>query len=257
MTGRVAFETVRRGAADFAILTLDRPHRTNSLTPGLLAQLNDALDEAGRAEISGLVLRAEGKFFSSGGDVAGFAALSGAGLTEYAEEIVGQLQKAVLALCALPVPVMTRLQGGVTGGASGLVFAADLVAMAEDAFIQPYYCEVGFAPDGGWAALLPERIGAARAMSIQALNERILAPEALRLGLADKICAADGLDAVIEAWLETLAPKKLQTLRATKRLIRGEADLERLRKRLEAERRAFVELIARPETAEGMARFLA
>jgi 2-(1,2-epoxy-1,2-dihydrophenyl)acetyl-CoA isomerase len=144
----------------------------------------------------------------------------------------------------------------VTGGAAGLIFAADLVAMDERAFIQPYYSEVGFAPDGGWTALLKTKIPVARAFSIQALNSRIRAEDALRLGLADRLAPADALDGVIDSWLDDLSHKSRETIRVTKRLLRREEDIAGLRRALEAERHAFLDLIAKPETALRMDQFL-
>jgi 2-(1,2-epoxy-1,2-dihydrophenyl)acetyl-CoA isomerase len=79
------------------------------------------------------------------------------------------------------------VNGPVTGGSARLVLAADIVLMGKSAFIQPYYSEIGFAPVGGWTAMLPKRIGPARAIEIQALNMRIDADTALLLGLASRI----------------------------------------------------------------------
>jgi 2-(1,2-epoxy-1,2-dihydrophenyl)acetyl-CoA isomerase len=257
MTGTVRLEFETCGAEAFAIITLDRADRANSLVPAFVDRLNAALDELQTADLHGLLLRSKGHFFSSGGDVAGFAKLQDEALTEYANHVVGGLQRAVLSLYAIDLPVMVRLQGGVTGGAAGLVFAADLVAMDSSAFVQPYYSEVGFAPDGGWTALLGERVGPARAFSIQALNRRIDAEEALRLGIADRIAAPGDLDSIIDGWMRSLASKSRQTLWQTKRLLRDKAAVARVKDRLEAEHRAFLELITLPETARRMEAFLA
>jgi hypothetical protein len=100
----------------------------------------------------------------------------------YADHVVGGLNRAILRLAALPCPVIAQVQGALTGGALGLVLAADLVAMDRAAFIQPYYVRVGFAPDGGWTAMLPARIGARRARAIQLLNTRLSALRRAALG---------------------------------------------------------------------------
>lgn len=256
MSGMVSLDHLHRGEATFAVITLDRADRANSLVPELVDELSETLTALREGSVDAVVLRSKGAFFSSGGDVAGFARHSGPALLDYADHLVGGLQAVVLSLYALPVPVIVRLQGGVTGGAAGIVFVADLVAMDEKGFIQPYYSEIGFAPDGGWTALLKTRISPARAFSIQALNRRIGAQEALDVGLADRLAPADALDGVIDAWLGALSGKSRETLRATKRLLRSDEDIERLRQALAAERPAFVDLIALPETARRMDRFL-
>lgn len=237
-------------AQGLATISLNRPARTNALTDTLLADLHAALDalEAPRA----LILRAEGRHFSTGGDVAAFAAAltTGAG-EDYARRVVGGLNRAILRLAGLPCPVLMPVQGALTGGALGLMLAADLVVMTPEAFLQPWYARVGFAPDGGWSAMLPARIGPARARAVQLLNSRIGAEEALSLGLVQAISADP--EAQVAEWLTVLEGHIAGAMAATKALM---VDLPALEAALEAERKAFVARITLPEVAEGMARFL-
>ncbi|WP_209424867.1 enoyl-CoA hydratase/isomerase family protein [Pararhodobacter sp. SW119] len=232
-----------------AVLTLNRPDRSNALTDDLLDALHTALDRLN--DPRALVLRGAGRHFSTGGDVARFAAEVAAGTGRaYADHVVGGLNRAILRLAALPCPVIAQVKGALTGGALGLVLAADLVAMDRTAFIQPYYVRVGFAPDGGWTAMLPARIGAARARAIQLLNTRLSAAEALQLNLAQSV--SDDPGAVVDTWLAQLEGKDAGAMAATKRLL-APADLEA---GLEAERRAFLARIETPEVRAGMQRFL-
>jgi len=246
------------GAETFRVarVTLQRAERANSLVPSMVDDLNRRLEEAAGKGVHALVLEAEGRFFSSGGDVAGFAANEDETIIAYADHVVGGLQQAVLTLLRFPAPVLARVQGGVTGGAAGLVVAADLVAMARDAFIQPYYSDVGFAPDGGWTALLPEKISPARALSVQLLNRRIRAKKARKLGLVDAVVDKNELDQTIDQWLAELSGKSAATLQATRRLIWDETRISHVAARLDAEKREFLNLIAKPETRAGMRHFL-
>lgn len=234
-----------------AVLTLNHPARSNALSDDLLADLHVALDRLSAPRA--LVLRASGRHFSTGGDVARFAREVAAGNGRaYAETVVGGLNGAILRLAALPCPVLAEVQGALTGGALGLVLAADLVAMDRRAFIQPFYATVGFAPDGGWTAMLPARIGAHRAREIQLLNRRVSAEEALALGLAQSL--SDAPSDAIAGWLASLRNHVPGALAETKRLI---ADLPALETALDAERAAFVARVECAEVREGMARFLA
>ena len=233
-----------------ATVTLDRPDRCNALTGDMLDALHAALDRL--EDPCAVVLRAEGRHFSTGGDVAHFAEAVAAGNGRaYAERVVGGLNRAILRLAALPCPVIAQVQGALTGGALGLVLAADLVAMDRRAFIQPFYVRVGFAPDGGWTAMLPARIGAPRARAIQLLNTRLSAEDALELGLAQS--ASDDPSAVVADWLALLADHDAGAIAATKRLI---LDLPALEAALEAERQAFLERIETDAVRAGMQRFL-
>ncbi len=235
-----------------ARLTLNRPERHNSLVPALLDSLNTDLERIARdRNIRAVILQAAGRSFSTGGDVAGFYAVPRGQRRAYAEGLVGSLNRAILALLRLPVPVIGRIHGPLTGGSLGLLLACDLAAITPQAFIQPYYTQVGFSPDGGWTAMLPGRIGAQRAREIQLLNQRISAQEALRLGLVTACIEADALDATIEGWLEKLQSMLPGSLASTKALLAGDCAAG-----LEAELRNFLTLIDGDEAEAGMTRFL-
>lgn len=251
-------ELVRLEVADgVARLTLDRPERHNALVPALLDDLLRHLeaihDDTG---VRAVVLAAAGRSFSTGGDVRAFHDRTDAELPAYADGLVGRLNRAILALMDLPQPVLARVQGPVTGGALGLVLAADLAAAAPSAFFAPYYVTVGFAPDGGWTAILPERIGVHRAREIQLLNRRVAAAEAATLGLVTEVVAEDRLDARIAEWLAILDGHVAGGVRAARRGLLADGRRAAYAAGLDAERRAFLAEIGRPEVRRGMARFL-
>lgn len=259
MSGAAVADTpVLLDVADgIATLMLNRPARHNALVPELLAAVNTALDTVSASAPSALVLRGAGRSFSTGGDVAGFAALPRGARRAYAAGLVGALNAAILKLTSLPCPVVAAVHGPVTGGSCGLVFASDLVAMGPRAFLQSYYVDVGFAPDGGWTALLPERIGPARAGAVQMLNRRIGAEEAVALGIAQAAPAESEFEALIGGWLDTLRSKVGPSLAATRSLLMPPERRRAIADGLERERARFLDLIETDETEAGMARFLA
>lgn len=257
MTAQVATDRIGLpGGLRALAVTLDNPARCNALTEPLVDQLAAALDSDPGAPF--VLIRAEGRHFSTGGDVAAFDAAARAGRTEaHATALVGALQRIVLGLKAREAIVVAAAQGAITGGSAGLVLAADLAILSENAFLQPWYREVGFAPDGGWAALLPELAGARAALAWQLQNTRIDAAQALRLGLADRVVPAPDLDAAARDMLADLAAAADPgALIAAKRLVWDDARLAALKARLAAEQAAFLDRIALPSTRAGMARFL-
>lgn len=242
--------------AGVARITLTRPERHNSLIPELLDDLIEATVAVAATEtVRVAVLGGQGRSFSTGGDVRAFFE-QGPDLVRYADRIVGRLNDAILALMDLRVPLIGRVHGPVTGGSLGLVLACDLVAATTRTFFASYYVEVGFSPDGGWTAILPDRIGSGRAREIQLLNRRLGAEEALALGLVTSVVEADALDERIGQWIRTLDAKVAGSLAATKAGLLPPARRSRYRDGLEGERRAFVARIALPEVQAGMARFL-
>ena len=251
MTTKVAFDTVDLpDGAVCARLPL-AGGRANALEPGLLGDFTAALDRAEALDAK-VILLCGGRNFSSGGDVRGFhaATLDGSG-QDYARTVVPLLQTIVARLIAMPRLVVVAARGAITGGSAGLLFAADLAVLAPDAFVQPYYPQVGFAPDGGWTALLPERIGAGRAAEWLQSDRRLSAQALCDAGLATAIS-----DTPEEQALELAANGEIGTRLATKALIWDSARRGQVEGRLEAETTAFLDRIAEPDTLRGMSRFL-
>ena len=251
MTTKVAFDSVELpGGAVCAQIGL-AGGRANSLEPELLGDIISALDRA-EMENASVILLTGGRNFSSGGDVRGFhaATLNGKG-ADYARTVVPLLQTIVARLISVPRLVVVAARGAITGGAAGLLFAADIAVLAPDAFVQPYYPQVGFAPDGGWTALLPERIGAGKAAEWLQSDRRLNAEALCETGLATAISDNP------EAHARDLAAKGAIGARlASKALIWDSARRGAVQTRLEAETAAFIERIGAPETLVGMSRFL-
>ncbi|MFN3253043.1 enoyl-CoA hydratase/isomerase family protein [Roseibium album] len=236
---------------------LNRPERHNALVPDLLFDLQDAIAEATSCAPVPLVISGRGASFSTGGDIAAFLRHSGSKqeLLDYSEFLVGALHSVILDLLSFPAPVLAAVNGPVTGGSTGLLLAADMNAMSETAFLQPYYSEVGFGPDGGWTALLPNLVGVSKALEIQYLNKRVFANEALALGLTSCVCPSSQLDQAIKGWVGAIGRGYLQTHQATRRHVWNVSRLDEVRDRLDQEKASFLDLIARPETIAGMEKF--
>ena len=251
MTVAVATDlTQTPGGAGCFCITLQAP-RANALEPGLLAALDAALDAAEAADVP-FVLLAGGRNFSSGGDVARFLAAAERNEAEaYAAQVVPALQRIVARMLAMPAVVATALRGAATGGAAGLVFAADLAVAAPDAFVQPYYRSVGFAPDGGWTAVLPERIGAGPARDWLRDDTRHGAAGLQALGLVAAVDPAPEARAL--ALMDGLNPGAAL---AAKALIWDAARRAQVGQRLAAETEAFLARISTADTRAGMARFV-
>lgn len=250
MSNLVLVETSQQ----IGILTLNRPERHNSLIPELLNDLLDGLDRLRRQPgLHALVLQANGRSFSTGGDVRGFLDHR-ADSEDYASFVVGQLNEAILALVAFPVPVIGAVHGIVTGGSLGLVLASDIVLVAPAVTFTPFYTTVGYSPDGGWIAMLPDVIGRKRAAEILMLNLSITAEQAVAWGLANRIVPAEGIRAEALAIAEAIARQQPESVQRTRRLLWNQR--ESLAARLEEERQQFVRQIVTAEAQNGMAAFL-
>lgn len=238
-------------AGSIATITLNRPERHNSLVPELLNDLLIALTKV--ADARALVLQANGRSFSTGGDVRAF--YDHRDISElYAREIVGLLNLTIKGLLNFPAPTIAAVNGVVTGGSIGLVLAADIVLVTPQASFTPYYNVVGFSPDGGWTALLPEVIGYARTAEALLTNATITAEQAMTWGLANRLVEADRLRVEAQAVAASIATSKLGSNHRSLQLLRSRKLAAT--DRLTAELDQFVAQIVTPEARIGLREFL-
>lgn len=235
-------------------ITLNRPERHNALVPELLEPLLLTLQELQQAPPRVLILAAEGRSFSTGGDVAAFYAVAASERGEYAERLVGALHASILALLSLPCPTLVEVNGAVTGGSAGLVLACDLVVASPQASFAPWYTVVGFSPDGGWSCLMADRIGRSRALEVQLLNRCIKAEEAQQLGLIHQVVPQDALADCARQLATRVSAGVSGSVQHTLALTRP--DLNQVARALEQEKIHFLQQIVTSEAEEGMRRFL-
>lgn len=237
-----------------ATVTLNRAERHNSLIPGLLEEILSALGIIQAEEkVRAVVLLANGRSFSTGGDLRGFYDHLDE-IESYASQIVRTLNQVILKMLNLRVPIVTAAHGMVTGGSLGLLLASDIVLVSPNASIATYYSVVGFSPDGGWTALLPFIIGPKRVADILIRNQTITAEEAVAWGLASRIVPAGDIHQEAQEIAMEIAASPSGSLYLKNQLL--SAAYGDVAARLEMERVHFVEQISRPETQKSMIAFL-
>ncbi len=237
-------------------LTLNRAERHNSLIPKLLASLQHKIDQISPDNtVKTVLLIANGRSFSTGGDLQKlYHHWPDGGI--YASELVTALNRAILSLMEMPQMVIGGIDGLVTGGSLGLVLGCDLVLVTPKASFAPYYTEVGFSPDGGWAAMLPDVIGVRRSHHVQALNQTISAEQATRWGLATTLVPSDQLEQSLASVCNRLEALHPDALLSTKQSLLNPDRIEKYRVGLDMERAAFLTRYRSPSAKAGMARFL-
>ena len=182
-------------------LTLNRPDARNAMSGAMTAALAAQLAAAEfNREVKCVVLTGAGKGFCAGGDVKGMAA-SGDG-TVGDNTIDGAIhrqrvnQRATAGkLFKMPKPTIAALPGAAAGAGLSLALACDLRIMASNAILTTAFARVGFSGDYGGTYFLTQLIGSAKARELYYLSDRVSADEALRLGLANWVCAPEELAA--------------------------------------------------------------
>jgi 2-(1,2-epoxy-1,2-dihydrophenyl)acetyl-CoA isomerase len=235
-------------------VSLNRADAQNALIPELLTELAELFEGLrDDAETHAVVLQSDSTAFSLGGDMHGFKRRF-PDIRTYAARIVGELNRAMLAMIAAPQPIVTAVHGAVTGGSMGLVLASDLVLASPQAVFKAHYASAGFSPDGGWTALLPRLIGIRRAAECLLLNRSFDAQRAAEWGVINAVVESEKLREEAQRVARKVAGYPSGTMRNSKRLLWRER--EQIAAELEQELEKFVEQITRDGAQEDVERFL-
>ena len=255
-----AGETIlRRRHGAVATLTLNRPAALNVLDLAMMeALVAHTAALASDPALRVVVVKGAGRHFMAGGDLRTFAQRLDAPQAERQrdfQQIVDRLHAAIEHLQRMPHAVVGAVQGAVAGFGLSLCGACDLVVAADDAYFSSAYRQIGLSPDGGGTWSLPRIVGLRKALEIYLLSERFDAHEALRIGLVNRVVAADALDATVDAIAQSIATGPVVALRNVKRLLRESLESP-LSRQLRAEAESFGQCAATGDFAEGIRAFL-
>lgn len=219
VAGPVSAARTAQGAV--GVVTLNRTESHNSITLAMWIELTAAIREFA-SESSVIVLRgAGGSSFSVGADITEFAAerMSGRGALDYSRAIAD----AIDAIRECPVPVIAMIRGLAVGGGCELAAACDLRIADRDARLGIPIGRLGVTLGLSEASALVDLLGQARAKALVLGGRLVDADEALRIGLLDIACDADGLVAETAELVLRIAAAAPQTIRATKRVLAAAA----------------------------------
>ena len=161
-------------------LTFNRPTVANGFNIEMCKEILEVLDQAHKDDsVRALLINAEGKVFSAGGDLTEMERAVNEGDTESLFEIVELVAQISMALKRLPKPVIMSLQGAAAGAAFNMALAADFVVAANNVRFIQAFVNVGLAPDAGGLFLLTRSIGMNRAMHIVMTGEAVSAEKRL------------------------------------------------------------------------------
>lgn len=231
-------------------ITLARPEKKNALTNTMYGALADAINAASDdPESRVIVLRGEGDMFTSGNDVAEFAATS-RGDSANEERHVGRF---LHALAQTSRPLVAAVNGRAVGVGTTMLLHCDFVLLSEDALLSTPFVNLALVPEAASSLLLPLRIGHVRAFEMFALGEPVTAEQALGWGLANRVVASAELHTQAQCIAETLASKPAGALGASKRLMK---DVDAVLTQMDVEGAVFQERLRSPEAGEAFAAIL-
>lgn len=170
-----------------ARVTLNRPDRLNAVSPALALEMMSVLDRAVAENARALLIRGEGRGFSSGADLSTEGVDVDSETFDAGEFLEKYYNPLMLRLFDYPMPIVSAVHGPVVGAGCMIALAADFVIAADSAYFLQAFINVGLVPDAGSTWWLPKLVGTGRALSMMMLGERITAGQAAAWGMIYKV----------------------------------------------------------------------
>ena len=212
----MSYATLRYDVSDAGVgtIALDQPDTRNALSDELLGDLIAALqaardDDAVRCVV---LTSTHDRVFSAGANLAGFAADVPLVHKHFGTERFPQLFRL---LGELGKPSICAANGHVLAGALGIALACDLIIAREGARFGTPEINVGVFPFM-IMALIYRNVGRKKTNELLLLGEQISAEEAHRIGIVNRVVAAEEFDAAVAEWAEKLASKSPVMMRLGK-----------------------------------------
>jgi len=177
---------------ELALITFDRPEVLNALNFESLRDLRAAIDQVAGGDARALLVTAAGsRAFCAGADVKELMDRSLAATRQGAA-----LGQAIFAkLDVLPIPSIALINGYAFGGGLELALACTFRIALPGARLGLPEIKRGLTPGYGGTQRLPRLIGEARALEMILTGRTVMAEEALRIGLVNRVVDRDMLGA--------------------------------------------------------------
>jgi enoyl-CoA hydratase/carnithine racemase len=195
-----------------ATVEIHRPPH-NWFDIGVMTTLADAilgLDDDG--ECRAVVLCSEGKNFCAGAD------LSGSDLLDSTVRLYQQAAR----IFSNHKPIVAAVQGAAVGGGLGLALSADFRVASPETRFSCNFARLGFHQGFGISVTLPAVVGQQRALELMYTAADVRGDEALRIGLADRLAAADEVRAAAVGFATEIAASAPLALLAIRETMRGD-----------------------------------
>jgi enoyl-CoA hydratase/carnithine racemase len=172
-----------------AFLTLNHPEKRNALSTAMLRELKDRFAAlSSDKSVRVVILRANGRVFSSGHDLRELAGIDEAactGLFALCSDVMQAIRK-------LPQPVIAQVQGLATAAGCQLVASCDLAVCAEDASFATPGVRIGLFCTTPAVAVV-RAVPVKKAMEMLLTGEAISARDAERFGLVNRVVSPQKL----------------------------------------------------------------
>jgi 2-(1,2-epoxy-1,2-dihydrophenyl)acetyl-CoA isomerase len=242
---------VADGLAQITFIDTERGNPIDGRFCRELAVVANALSS--RDDVRAVLITAEGKAFSYGGDVAMFVAQ----LDDLPREIkrwTTDLHSAIARLQRMDAPIVAAVHGVCAGGMAAIIAGSDYIVASPAARFVAAYAGIGYSCDASASVTLSRRMGLARARRFLLCNETLDAESALAAGLIDAVVASEALLTSAHEMAERFARGPTRAFGEIRRLLLSAAD-QSFETQLELEAQALARMAATEDAREGLTAF--
>ena len=235
------------------VIRLNRPEKFNSFNREMALALQNELERAEKDnQIRCILLKAEGKAFCAGQDLAEAIDSNGPGIEKIVHEHYNPI---ILKIRNLNKPVICAVNGVAAGAGANIALACDIVVAGKSASFIQAFSKIGLIPDSGGTFFLPRLIGFQKASALMMLGDKISAQEALELGMLYKVFEDEELESQSLNLANTTASMPTKAIAFTKALLNVSMS-NNLNSQLELERDIQVKSAGTYDYKEGVNAFL-
>lgn len=185
-------------------ITINRPERRNSVDRETVQLLRNAVQHSTDDGTRVIILTGAGESFCAGADLAATSARDIATF-DVTKSLRENVNPTIVAMRALPVPIIARVHGHAVGVGCNYALACDLIVASEQALFGQVFVRIGLMPDGGGTFFLPRLVGYHKAFELMATGDIISAQAARQLGLVNKVVPFSELDVTVDTFASRLA----------------------------------------------------
>ena len=214
---------LRRDEGRVAVLTLNRPKAMNALSGELIDALQAEFDRlAKEREIRCVVIEAQGRAFSTGHDLREVASSRD---HAFHHDLLTRCSAMMMAIRALPQPVIAKVQAIATAAGCQLVAACDLAVASSDASFATSGINNGLFC-GTPSVAVGRNVGSKRALDMLFTGQFIDAATALRDGLVSRVVPPAELDRETMAFAQHIAAQPPQQIAEGKAMFHKHMEMD-------------------------------
>jgi 2-(1,2-epoxy-1,2-dihydrophenyl)acetyl-CoA isomerase len=225
----MAYECLEYEVRDhIATVTLNRPEKLNAINGELRGELNEVCAAIyADDDVRAVIFTGKGRGFCSGADVSGPRPQAGAEATQNERlDDLGWVGRLATGVYEIGVPTIAVINGVAAGAGMSLSLACDLRVGSDQSRFRTVFAERGLSPDSGMSYFLPRLIGYGRAADLIFTSRDVSGEEAYRLGLLDRLVAADEAMKSARALAGQMAALPPMAIRSGKRVLQSNLDLD-------------------------------